>query len=134
MWNKRHDAIVHEKSPFNAGPAPSASSGREITPMDTFHSRNHGPIPDITTDDWQFTIDGLVTPPLTLSFANLTVAFPLIRRSRRCSAQETSAPDSTRFATSAARIREGLERPPTLSGAEPRRSTRTTAHHRSRLG
>ena len=75
MWDKRPDIIVHEESPFNAEPAPSALCGRDITPVDTFYSRNHGPIPEIAKDDWRLTMNGLVTTPLVLSFAELTGRF-----------------------------------------------------------
>ncbi len=75
MWNKRPDTIVHEETPFNAEPAPSALSGRDVTPVDTFYSRNHGPIPELATVDWQLRIDGLVAEPLALSFAELTGRF-----------------------------------------------------------
>jgi sulfite oxidase len=75
MWDKRPDTIVHERSPFNAEPAPAALCGHQITPVDTFYSRNHGPIPDIATGDWQLTIDGPATTPQALSFADLTTGF-----------------------------------------------------------
>lgn len=75
MWDKRPDTIVHETSPFNAEPAPSALCGHQITPVDTFYSRNHGPIPDIATGNWQLTIDGPATTPQVLSFADLTTGF-----------------------------------------------------------
>ncbi|MGK2881115.1 MAG: molybdopterin-dependent oxidoreductase [Mycobacterium sp.] len=75
MWDNRPDTIVHEESSFNAEPAPSALCGRDVTPVDTFYSRNHGPIPEIGKDVWHLTIDGLVTTPLVLSFAELTGRF-----------------------------------------------------------
>ena len=75
MWDKRSDTTVHEESPFNAEPARSALCGRDVTPVDTFYSRNHGPIPDIAKDDWQLRIDGVVATPLALSFADLTSRF-----------------------------------------------------------
>ncbi|MGH3969202.1 MAG: sulfite oxidase, partial [Mycobacterium sp.] len=62
-------------SPFNAEAAPAALARDEITPVDTFYCRNHGPIPDIPVDDWRLTVDGLVTKPLRLTFDDLTSTF-----------------------------------------------------------
>lgn len=76
MWDKRPDTIVHGESPFNAEPTPSALSGRDVTPVDTFYSRNHGPIPDVTKDAWRLDVGGLVDTPMTLSFDELTTRFP----------------------------------------------------------
>lgn len=76
MWGKRPDTIVHEESPFNCEPSPSALSGRYITPVDTFYSRNHGPIPDVAKDAWRLAVGGRVETPLTLSFNDLASSFP----------------------------------------------------------
>lgn len=76
MWNKRADTIVHAESPFNAEPSRSALAENMITPVDTFYSRNHGPVPDIAADQWRLDIDGLVTKPLRLTMDDLTGRFP----------------------------------------------------------
>lgn len=75
MWGKRADTIVHERCPFNAEAAPSALARDEITALDTFYCRNHGPIPDISVDDWHVEVDGLVATPLRVTFDQLTSQF-----------------------------------------------------------
>ena len=75
MWGKRDDTVVHEGSPFNAEPSRSALAGRGITPLDTFYSRNHGPIPDIAARDWRLAVTGLVGQDLVLTFDELTSRF-----------------------------------------------------------
>lgn len=75
MWNKRDDTIVHAKCPFNAEPPRSALAESAITPIDTFYTRNHGPVPDIATDQWRLDIDGLVAKPLNLTLDELTRGF-----------------------------------------------------------
>lgn len=75
MWGKRADTIVHERCPFNAEAAPSALARDEITALDTFYCRNHGPIPDISADDWHVDVDGLVATPLSVTFDQLTSRF-----------------------------------------------------------
>lgn len=76
MWDKRPGTVVHGETPFNCEPAPSALCGRDIAPVDTFYSRNHGPIPDVAKDDSQLTVGGMVATPLTLSLGELTHPFP----------------------------------------------------------
>ncbi|MDT5146233.1 MAG: sulfite oxidase [Mycobacterium sp.] len=75
-WGKRADMIVHEVLPFNAEASLSALAAGDITPIDAFYARNHGPIPDIRSDDWRLTVDGLVNEALSLSFDDLTTGFP----------------------------------------------------------
>ncbi|MFG1929392.1 sulfite oxidase [Mycobacterium sp. NPDC048908] len=75
MWNKREDMIVRSQLPYNAEPPPSALASSEITPVDAFYARNHGPFPDIAVDQWQLTVDGLVDKPLTLDYEDLTTRF-----------------------------------------------------------
>ncbi|OMH34255.1 molybdopterin-dependent oxidoreductase [Tersicoccus sp. Bi-70] len=75
MWDKRADMVVHGQEPFNAEPPPQALIGDPLTPVDTFYSRNHGPIPEVEVDDWRLTVDGLVTTPLTLSADDLRARF-----------------------------------------------------------
>ncbi len=74
-WGKRADMIVHGDSPFNAESTRTALALGDITPIDAFYARNHGPIPDIRTRDWRLTISGLVDRPLSLDFADLTTGF-----------------------------------------------------------
>jgi sulfite oxidase len=75
MWGKRSGMIVHGPSPFNAEPRRSALAEDEITALDTFYCRNHGPIPDIPVDEWRLTVGGLVPKPLTVTFEELTSTF-----------------------------------------------------------
>jgi sulfite oxidase len=63
MWDKRSDMIIHEHEPFNAEPAPHVLAIGDITPVDTFYSRNHGPIPAIAADDWRLEVGGRVSRP-----------------------------------------------------------------------
>lgn len=74
-WGKRPDTVVRETAPFNAEPEPAALAGHEITPIEAFYSRNHGPVPDVSTDDWRLTVDGLVTDVLDLAFDRLVSDF-----------------------------------------------------------
>jgi sulfite oxidase len=76
MWGKRDDMVVHESDPFNAEPSRSALAGNDITPLDTFYSRNHGPIPYVSVDDWRLSVSGLVERESTLTFNELTCGFP----------------------------------------------------------
>ena len=75
MWGKRPDMIVRGRLPFNAEPPPSVLAGNEITAVDTFYARNHGPFPDIPADQWRLSIDGRVDKPLTLTYDELTTDF-----------------------------------------------------------
>jgi sulfite oxidase len=75
QWAKRDDTIVHETDPYNAEPTPWALNDRALTPIDTFYSRNHGPIQRLDPHAWRLRIDGLVDRPLTLSLARLQDQF-----------------------------------------------------------
>ena len=48
MWGKRRDMTVRDRLPFNAEPPASVLAGRELTALDAFYCRNHGPFPEIT--------------------------------------------------------------------------------------
>lgn len=53
----------------------------DVTPNDRHFVRNNGlPPVDISADDWQLTIDGLVDTPLTLSIADLRRDFEVVSR------------------------------------------------------
>ncbi|CAN5323587.1 sulfite oxidase [soil metagenome] len=75
MWGKREDMVVHGTDPYNAEPAPSALAARHLTALDTFYSRNHGPVPEIDKSTWRMRIDGLVRTPLVLGLEDLTRRF-----------------------------------------------------------
>lgn len=74
-WGKRGDMIVRAQFPYNAEPPPEVLAGGGITPIDAFYARNHGPIPDITPQQWRLTVDGWVDRPLWLTFDQLTREF-----------------------------------------------------------
>jgi sulfite oxidase len=75
-WGKREDMVVHQIEPYNAEPPPCALADQVLTPLDTFYSRNHGPVPDLDPASWRLTVDGLVDSPLTLSLEDLRSRFP----------------------------------------------------------
>ncbi|MEJ2867200.1 sulfite oxidase [Actinomycetospora sp. OC33-EN08] len=66
---------VHEVEPFNAEPPRSALATSELTPVDAFYSRNHGPVPDVDARTWRLRVDGLVSTPLSLSLDDLRDRF-----------------------------------------------------------
>jgi sulfite oxidase len=75
-WGKRDDMVVHEADPYNAEPPRTALAGQALTPVESFYSRNHGPIPEIDLLAWRLHVDGLVDRPLDLSLADLRNSFP----------------------------------------------------------
>jgi sulfite oxidase len=75
MWGKRPDMTVRGRLPFNAEPPAAALAGGEITAVDTFYSRNHGPFPDIAPERWRLQVDGMVDTPRTLTYDQLTSEF-----------------------------------------------------------
>lgn len=74
-WGKRDDMVVHEAEPFNAEPPRAGLAGRVLTTVDSFYSRNHGPVPRLDPDAWRLRIDGLVEHQLDLSLAELKTTF-----------------------------------------------------------
>lgn len=74
-WGKRDDMIVRGHLPYNAEPPAAVLANSDITPIDAFYARNHGPIPEITPQRWRLTVDGWVDTPLTLTYAQLTNDF-----------------------------------------------------------
>ncbi|BBY05082.1 sulfite oxidase [Mycobacterium noviomagense] len=77
MWGKSPAMIVHTRSPFNAEPRGSALARNEVTPVDIFYCRNHGPVPEIPVHAWRLEVDGLVTSPLSLSLPALQSRFDI---------------------------------------------------------
>lgn len=75
QWGKRADMVVHESDPFNAEPPPGALAGEVLTGLDSFYSRNHGPIPRLDPETWQLAVDGLVDASLALSLPELRERF-----------------------------------------------------------
>jgi sulfite oxidase len=75
LWDKRDDMVVHEEEPYNAEPPRAGLAGRVLTPLDSFYSRNHGPIPFVEAESWRLRVDGLVRRPLRLSLEDLQRRF-----------------------------------------------------------
>lgn len=75
-WGKRGDMLEHEADPYNAEPPLWALAGQPITAVDTFYSRNHGPVPDLDPASWRLRVDGLVDQELDLSLADLRAGSP----------------------------------------------------------
>jgi sulfite oxidase len=75
MWGKRPDMIVRGRVPFNAEPPAPVLADGEITALDAFYSRNHGPFPDIAPEQWRLTVDGAVDTPLDVTYDQLTSEF-----------------------------------------------------------
>ena len=75
MWGKRLDMTVRGRLPFNAEPPASVLAGSEITGIDAFYSRNHGPFPDLTPEHWRMEIGGMVDTPLTITHDHLVNGF-----------------------------------------------------------
>lgn len=75
LWGKRADMLVHGQDPYNAEPPAAGLVGRALTPLDTFYSRNHGPVPDVDVGAWRLRVGGLVQRPLELSLAELQADF-----------------------------------------------------------
>jgi sulfite oxidase len=75
VWEKRGDMVVRSQAPVNAEPPAPVLAESVITASDAFYCRNHGPIPDIVEGRWRLRIDGTVTTPLVLTYAELTTTF-----------------------------------------------------------
>jgi sulfite oxidase len=75
MWGKRGDMTVRGRLPFNAEPPGPVLAGAEMTALDAFYCRNHGPFPEIAPEQWCLTVDGMVGKPLTLTYGELTSGF-----------------------------------------------------------
>lgn len=67
--------VVHETDPYNAEP-PRQALTSDLTPVDGFYVRNHGPVPSHKTESWRLIVDGLVDQPLSLSLDDLQRRFP----------------------------------------------------------
>jgi sulfite oxidase len=67
------------RSPFNAEPPASVLAGGEMTALDAFYSRNHGPFPTLP-EQWRLTVDGMADKPLTATYDELTAGFTGLNR------------------------------------------------------
>lgn len=75
LWEKCDDMIVHEAEPFNAEPPRGELADRVLTPVESFYSRNHGPIPELNPRAWRLRVGGLVDRSLELSLEELQARF-----------------------------------------------------------
>ncbi|MGI8412621.1 MAG: sulfite oxidase [Solirubrobacteraceae bacterium] len=72
---KRADMLVHEIDPFNAEPPRGALTGNDLTAVDSFYVRNHGPVPELDDSAWRLRVDGSVDHELELSLEELREQF-----------------------------------------------------------
>ncbi len=71
MSVRRGHMIVHEEDPYNAEPTAAVLAEGPTTPIGSFYSRNHGPIPVLDPASWRLSVDGLVDRDLELDLATL---------------------------------------------------------------
>lgn len=76
FWGKRADMIVHERDPFNAEPPRPALAEHAHTGIDTCYVRNHGPVPEVTSEDWRIVLDGRLSRPGELDLGQVRATFP----------------------------------------------------------
>jgi len=67
--------IVHEREPYNAESLRATLARSDLTPLDGFYVRSHGPVPRAGTDRWRLRVDGLVAQELELSLEDLRMDF-----------------------------------------------------------
>ena len=75
LKGKRADMLVHEDGPINAEPPGRALAEDDVTALDAFYVRNHGPVPELDASRWRLSIDGLVANQLELSLQELRERF-----------------------------------------------------------
>ncbi len=68
--------IVHEREPYNAETPPAALAAGDLTALECFYVRNHGPVPRLAPGRWRLRVDGLVTHELELTLEELRARFP----------------------------------------------------------
>ena len=66
--------LVHDADGLNTGTWP-VSPEDLITPVGSFFTRSHAPVPHIDAATWRLEVDGLVERPQTFSLADLTRSF-----------------------------------------------------------
>lgn len=72
----RSPRTTYSADPLNLGTPTGQLHATTITPTEHFFVRNHGPIPQVSPDDYRLTVDGLVAQPLALSLADLQARLP----------------------------------------------------------
>ena len=72
---KRADMLVHEQDPFNAESTAPALAEADLTALDVFYVRSHGPVPAPEPAAWRLGVDGLVERELELNLDQLRSRF-----------------------------------------------------------
>ncbi len=72
---KSAEMVVFDSEPFNAGAPVVKLIDNFITETPLFYVRNHGTIPEIAADDFQFEVGGMIEKKLKLSLAELKNQF-----------------------------------------------------------
>jgi sulfite oxidase len=62
--------IVHSQEPLNAETVPEVLARTDLTRIDAFYVRTHGPVPEAPAE-WRLTVDGLVARSLSLTLDDL---------------------------------------------------------------
>lgn len=65
----------HSEKPLNGEPNLGELVKSNITPLEHFYVRNHGPIPEIAADAYSLSLEGFVGPTQTLSLNDLATKF-----------------------------------------------------------
>jgi sulfite oxidase len=58
--------IVHSEEPLNAETAASVLARTDLTPVEAFYVRTHGPVPAASAG-WRLAVDGLVAAALAVA-------------------------------------------------------------------
>jgi sulfite oxidase len=66
---------VNSATPFNAEPPGKVLAKEFFTPNEHFFVRNHGPVPEIDSEMYRLSIEGLVENQLSLSLKDLKERF-----------------------------------------------------------
>ncbi len=72
---KRAVLLVHEQDPFNAESTAPALAEADLTALDVFYVRSHGPVPAPEPAAWRLGVDGLVERELELNLDQLRSRF-----------------------------------------------------------
>ena len=64
--------IVHSSTPMNAEPPLDRLVENWMTPTERFYVRSHAPVPQIDTNSFRLSVEGLVEKPLSLSLKQLS--------------------------------------------------------------